>query len=393
MHSPEFVCASQSLSAAQTQRAELCRQQVRSAILERDDYLRRYNLEPSIWNPAANWDRSQWFYANALRLLDGHDTVDLRRLSQQFTGRPMPVQSDRPDVFALVQYRNFKDRLPNYLRISPPALFGESGWLLDGIIVNYETMAYWERLAALYQVGLLDRESPHCLQPGARILEIGGGYGGLAYFLRRAIGDIEYTIVDLPESLVYSSIYLSASFEAGFRFVPNYRFREISGDRFDLVINTLSMSEMSEPQVRAYCADLTKAAPVFFEQNHDCRYLGLLDAQAIVADYFPHRMSILNREGFPGLLQGAAHLWSTSALPEAMRRVVPGLLLAPSVFELSAFGAHRLFAYFGTICAIPRSVEFGPRDDLTQLPGARCFETLEEAQLELGVPASPPPVE
>jgi hypothetical protein len=187
----------------------------------------------------------------------------------------------------------------------------------------------------------------------------------------------------LPESLIYSSIYLSVFFETGFHFLPNYRFREISGDQFDLVINTLSMSEMSEPQVRAYCTHLTNAAPVFFEQNHDCRHIGLLNAQAIVADYFQYRLPILNRDGFPGLIQGAAHIWSSNPVPEAMRRVLPGLLTPPSISELSPLGGYRVFAYFGMICGVPRSVEFGPRDDLTRLPGALCFETLEEAQGEL----------
>jgi hypothetical protein len=37
------------------------------------------------------------------------------------------------------------------------------------------------------------------------------------------------------------------------------------------------------------------------------------------------------------------------------------------------------------ICAIPRSTQIGARDDLSQRPGAICFETLEEAQAQLGV--------
>ena len=36
---------------------------------------------------------------------------------------------------------------------------GESGWMIDGVIVNYDTIAYWERVAILYQLGLLDRRS------------------------------------------------------------------------------------------------------------------------------------------------------------------------------------------------------------------------------------------
>jgi hypothetical protein len=379
----EFVRAGRLLSAVQTERMAFHRQQVRNAIQERDEYVRRHDLDPTIWNPAANWDRSQWFYRDAQRLLDGDDPQDLRVLSRQFSGRPLPTATDDPDIFALVQYRTFKAHLPEYLRLSPPALFYEAGWLSDGIIVNYDTMASWERLAALYQVGLLDRDSPHCLRPGARIVEIGGGYGGLAYFLRRAIGSIDYTIVDLPESLIYSSMYLSASFDSGFQFVPNYRFREISDQRFDLAINTLSMSEMSDSQVRSYCVALTTMAPLFFDQNHDCRYLGLLNAEDVIANYFPYRLPICNRDGFPALIQGFAHIWSSNPIPATMGRVVPGLLLPTSVSELAQVGSSRVFSYFGMICTIPASTEVGPRDDLTRVRGARCFETLEDAQAAL----------
>jgi hypothetical protein len=384
---PEFFCSSHVLSAEQEQRISACRRQVRDAIRDRDDYITRHNLDPSIWNPAANWDRSQWFYRDAHQLIDGDEAQDLRRLSRQFTGRAMPVANDQPDVLAIVQFRHYKKHLPDYLHISPPALFHESGWLIDGMIVNYDAMAYWERIAALYQAGLLDRDSPHGLKPGARILEIGGGYGGLAYFLRRAIGAMNYTIVDLPESLIYSSMYLSASFETGFRFLPNYRFHEISGEQFDLVINTLSMAEMSEPQVRAYCAALPRMAPMFFEQNHDCRFIGWLNPEEIIADYFPHRAPIHNRAGAPGLIQGVAHVWSSNPLPEAMSRVVPGLLIPAFSTELVPIGAYRVFDFLGMICAVPQSAEIGPRDNISQLPGSRCFETLADAHAQLGVGA------
>src|SRR5262245_19667169 len=182
MPSPIFVCSDGVLSEAQLERATLQRDLVRRALEERDEYIRNHNLDPAIWNPATNRDRSQWFYRDAQTLLNGEDPRSLRMLSRQFSGRPLPTVADEPDILAFAQYRTFKAHLPEYLRIPPPELFNESGWLMDGVIVNYDTMSYWERLAALYQVGLLDRESPLCLRPGARILEIGGGYGGLAYF-------------------------------------------------------------------------------------------------------------------------------------------------------------------------------------------------------------------
>ena len=75
---------------------------------------------------------------------------------------------------------------------------------------------------------------------------------------------MHYTIVDLPESLVYSSMYLSACFEDGFRFTPNYKFHELEAERFDLAINTLSMSES---QVRAYCQTLPAMTPIFLSRT------------------------------------------------------------------------------------------------------------------------------
>ena len=94
-----------------------------------------------------------------------------------------------------------------------------------------------------------------------------GGYGGLAYYLAKLIPQLRIVIVDIPESLIFSSLYLSLSLlrrhshlresrGAGrhipcrtrrvARFIPNYLFDGLleTGSQFDLAINTLSMSEM-----------------------------------------------------------------------------------------------------------------------------------------------------
>lgn len=376
------------LAPAAISRVAAAREMVRVAIAERGAYIAAQRLDPGIWNPAANWDRSQPFYADAQWLIDGGDPWELRPRSKQFTGRSLPSSESPPDVLVLAQYRRFREILPPSLRISPPSLMGESGWLMHDVIVNYDTMAYWERLAILYQVGLLDRQSPHCIKPGMRILEIGGGYGGLAYFLREAVGELDYTIVDLPESLIYSSMYLSACFEDGFRFVPNYRFRDLQAEHFDLAINTLSMSEMSELQVREYCARLPEMARLFFEQNHDCRYIGLGNAEDIVTQYFPYRIRVRNEDGHNGLIQGFANLWSSAPLPSDMDRIIPGLLTSTAITEVTQTNGYRLFLYFGIVCAVP-AAKVDLKVDLTQIPGAQCFESLAAAKAQLTTPPAP----
>ena len=147
------------------------------------------------------------------------------------------------------------------------------------------------------------------------MLEIGGGYGALAWYIQEAVPGVSYTMVDLPESLVYSAIYLDVLHPGSTRFLANYEFPDMlhRAEACDLVINTLSMSEMSEQQIRAYCVGIRKlvgAHGAFFEQNQDNTTVGMLNAQQIIAEYFPHH------EEFGGpsdrqthRMQGFANVW------------------------------------------------------------------------------------
>jgi len=268
------------------------------------------------------------------------ENIEWLRLVSQFTGfglwsmsiePPLPPTDikaiDRalselglaPDALALEFCARLRRELPPYLCLGPPAKFGEVGWLVDGVIVNHDTAVDWERLGALYRAGILDRESPSRLKAGSRILEIGAGYGALAYYIQRAVPGVRYTVLDIPESLVYSAIYLSVlNPDAATDFLPNYEFPKLVEDnqQFDLVINTLSMTEMSEQQVRTYCRGirtLIGASGVFFEQNQDGRHVGLLNARDIVHAYFS-REELLGGPGLtPYLTQGFATIWSNPA--------------------------------------------------------------------------------
>jgi putative sugar O-methyltransferase len=131
-----------------------------------------------------------------------------------------------------------------------------------------------------------------------RIVEIGGGFGGLAYHLFKLFdGGLRYAIIDLPESLAFSSIYCTTLFPQadnrliegagafalddtpGFTFIPNTIYKGLqTGDRpVDLVINTLSLSEMSDAQIHDYCAGVQRMIGdrgIFFEQNHQADHQG-----------------------------------------------------------------------------------------------------------------------
>ncbi|HTU88904.1 MAG TPA: putative sugar O-methyltransferase [Gemmataceae bacterium] len=306
-------------------------------------------------------------YAGFRHICEGdHATVSCLRLyCQHFTGfrlasmefaegKPFPTPEEvrRLDGwlatiaatpnFAVERYRRIAEQLPPELRIDPPRAFGEIGWLVGNRIVSSDTCVYQERMAILHETGILRELKERQRVRGAsgqplRIVEIGGGYGGLAYHLKKYLPGVQYFIVDIPESLVFASIYLSVLFKneknvcllfedkprslqqrrPGFTFVPNFLFDKVAASdvKFDLALNTLSMSEMGSEQVRYYCEGIKKLlAPdgVFFEQNQDNQHLGKLDARTIITEHFPHKIELESKLS-PGLMtQGRAHIWSNN---------------------------------------------------------------------------------
>ncbi|HEX4148439.1 MAG TPA: putative sugar O-methyltransferase, partial [Pirellulales bacterium] len=300
--------------------------------------------------------------------------------------------------------------LPAELHISPPARFGEVGWQCQGKLVNYDTVAYLERIALLYYAGFLNRQSPISLldRPNLRILELGGGYGGLAYHIKQLLPSSRYTIVDLPESLAFSSVYLGVLFreeknrfgaamagdpKPGFSLVPNFEFPALveSGAKFDLVINTLSLSEMSVPQIRAYCegiAALVGQDGFFFEQNQNNHHLGLQFAPEIIREYFYHHLNLgappQHHQRVPGgqlpasrgaaavLEQGFASVWANRPIPALEKD--PRAFLPPPTLLTGEYPDHNVLQFGSSYYALPKSA--GPVDffgtDVSAVPGVFC---------------------
>ncbi len=212
-------------------------------------------------------------------------------------------------------------------------MLGEVGWDVDGVIVSHDTCAYQERLGLIWTAGIFDKLER--LEHFPRILEIGAGYGALAYALRGLFPNASYMICDLPESLMFSGLYLTGTTTVpptvvsdpvkfdqrpGVSLVPNYLFEPVAKmrPRFDLVINTLSMSEMSEHQIATYAKEIVKMlAPgaYFFEQNHDNTHSGLPNAKTILEPYFARRFAV--QPDFP-LSNGQADLWGNGTLDVAV---------------------------------------------------------------------------
>jgi len=323
----------------------------KEAVEGRDAYIAVQKLDPSIHNPAANWSLDNSFY-DGYRALASHDydcVNMLRVFSQMFTGvflgvkftPGMPVPRQVPpdldtdlDGWLNGRFFSWRHKLAALLTIEPQLkllkvrrIFGETGFIEHETVVNHDTYVYTERAALLLRSGLVDRlrRKEHPV-----ILEIGSGYGALAEFIRQMVPDCRYICLDLPESIIFSAVYLSRLYPGPLlmtpdtdpgqltrcdtAFVPNYMFNRLveSGATVDLAINTLSMSEMTDAQIEAYCLGLKAllgGEGLFFEQNNDNRHIGLSHAAGVIAKHFPARIRI--KAPFK-ITQGTPHIWANA---------------------------------------------------------------------------------
>ena len=146
------------------------------------------------------------------------------------------------------------------LDITPPDI--------DGGLLKLQAgkRAFSERdLSAVYSAHLLQNVTPATGE--ARICEIGGGAGRLAYWSHR-LGMKAYTIVDLPHVNVVQGYYLlktlppdsvllygedrSTSLHAGLRILPAHAISDDHAHEYDVVVNQDSFPEMDAATVRDY---------------------------------------------------------------------------------------------------------------------------------------------
>ena len=353
-------------SAEHTKARSIC-EQIQRIVSSRNDYVVQHKLDTEIAIPGANWSEDAENAIHSLyRLVVKCDYEVINRLrfyTQPFTGYELaslslghgkgipiiPQEFDQemehlrpgPDLW-IRRYAVISRRMPSDLIARFPKVLGEIGWEVNGHPVNHDVFSYQERLNLMFEAGIINWLRKRAEENGnVRILEIGGGYGGLAYALATALtGKIHYIICDIPESLLFSAVYLGITlpacrhsiydgassaaltglFDQGFSYMPNHLFDELveSGTSIDLVINTLSMAEMTIKQVRYY-AERVKSmmgdTGVFFEQNHDGRWLGLLNCKPLLAEAFTFGAP-LSPKTIPALSKGETHLWSNRRLTE-----------------------------------------------------------------------------
>ena len=150
------------------------------------------------------------------------------------------------------------------LLIPEPKSLGGFGFDINGELINLDTLKFLESMIAIEKSGM--KASLEKIN-NPIICEIGAGWGGFAYYYCSLFPKSKYLIVDLPQTLIFSYLYLTELFpnkkvnlfgyesnsleDCDFLLIPNTEFHNYHNS-IDAAINICSFQEMTSEQVSNY---------------------------------------------------------------------------------------------------------------------------------------------
>jgi O-methyltransferase domain len=166
----------------------------------------------------------------------------------------------------------WKNRTAGHFELSdlkPPNVGNPFGFVLDGIFVRTgsEDQHYCAR-RIIDLIGSLDMPV---------VAEIGGGFGGMAYYLIRDCPGVTYLNFDMPETIALASYYLLSAFpransilygEAELNvevlrnsqiiLMPSFAIPQLPPSSVDVAFNARILSDLSSASLHAYLAEITR---------------------------------------------------------------------------------------------------------------------------------------
>jgi hypothetical protein len=123
------------------------------------------------------------------------------------------------------------------------------------------------------------------------VLEIGGGFGGLAHHLLSRCPQVKYIGLDLPENILIQTYYLSSIFPEARIFtymkdsppidvavfdhfdivlLPNFELPRIADRTVDLIVNVRGLSAMPFDTISEYFKQIDRVGRLYFFQENIC---------------------------------------------------------------------------------------------------------------------------
>ena len=174
-------------------------------------------------------------------------------------------------------------------------------YINENLIMRYSFRQH--RFALMVNDLLIDVKNP-------TVAEIGGGYGGFAYYLIKAMENVKYINFDIPEILLINSYYLLNAFPKkkillygeypiekitsnisnsfDMILLPNFELPKLLDNSIDLFINTGSLSEMDYITIEEYISQIVRTTKkYFFHENSNINKMKDGNFIEIPASQFP----------------------------------------------------------------------------------------------------------
>lgn len=183
-----------------------------------------------------------------------------------FPKKPLRIKTDKV-IDVLEAALGFEIEVPNpYPK--------ECGVLSKRGIISYRVPQ------AIYQAWRISQLVAHI--PNPRILEIGAGLGRTAIYARQ-FGIKDYTIIDIPITLLASGYFLGRVLGNDRVLLSNENARNPAecvkilpphfffngSDRYDLIVNVDSLTEIDETIARNYWSHIETRTDIFLSMNHE----------------------------------------------------------------------------------------------------------------------------
>ena len=194
----------------------------------------------------------------------------------------------------LYRYRLWHSLLGNIYSIADldsPCVGNPYGYYIDGKFIKGGSDYQHYYATAIGR--LLKTETTKC------VVELGAGFGGMAYYLLRDNREVTYIDLDLPENAALTAYYLLKAFpekkirlfgEVGLLdesihnneilIMPSFEISHLPSGCAGLVFNSYSMAEMSRETISTFVAEITRLVcgnGYFLHVNHNKNSLVVAD--------------------------------------------------------------------------------------------------------------------
>jgi putative sugar O-methyltransferase len=192
-------------------------------------------------------------YTESLKNLENDSSIFLNFKSSPYFTDIL----EHTDVNFGQQYLNlirqeFKEDQKNFLDIITlnDSIGNPVKYDFDGIIMSSSNLRY------IYHALLIQSKCKNWFtdKKALRIVEIGGGYGGLCLYIKHIFKDfdVDYTILDLPEPSKLQNKFILETKVDNVRSISGLNLESVEHEKFDLVISNYCISEIGRANQEEY---------------------------------------------------------------------------------------------------------------------------------------------